>query len=248
MFRCSSLAICNCSFPHRFRSSGSFLDFETGYDSLDTVDYVTIAQNLMGQGVFSLSTSFPYIPTIRRPPLYSFFLAAVSPGLTAILLQVALDAACALGVYFLTLSAGRIKQALAAGLFYAFYPSAIVASCSLMSEALFSFTLVTAVVFLVLGIRRDAPSASIAGSVCLGLTILCRPIAGAYLIALVATLIASRHSPPPLSSFRNTLGGSDFDPVSLAGSLLRRFGPLRVRARVLSNKRVCAEHDGARSR
>ena len=159
--------------------------------TLDTVDYVTIAQNLMGHGVFSLSTSFPYIPTIRRPPLYSFFLAAVSPGLTAILLQVALDAACALGVYFLTLSAGRIKQALTAGLFYAFYPSAIVASCSLMSEALFSFTLVTAVVFLVLGIRRDAPSASIAGSVCLGLTILCRPIAGAYLIALVATLIAS---------------------------------------------------------
>src|SRR5208282_2089288 len=143
--------------------------------TLDTVDYVTIAQNLMGHGVFSLSTSFPYIPTIRRPPLYSFFLAAVSPSLTAILLQVTLDAACALGVYFLTLSAGRIKQALTAGFFYAFYPSAVV--------------------FLVLGIRRDSPSASIAGSVCLGLTILCRPIAGAYLIALVATLIASRTVP-----------------------------------------------------
>src|SRR5271157_1101938 len=85
--------------------------------TLDTVDYVTIAQNLMGHGVFSLSTSFPYIPTIRRPPLYSFFLAAVSPSLTAILLQVTLDAACALGVYFLTLSAGRIKQALTAGFF-----------------------------------------------------------------------------------------------------------------------------------
>ena len=114
----------------------------------DTLDYKAIARNLNEHGAFSLSDSFPHTPTIRRPPLYPFFLAVVGSGVGGILMQVFLDSASAVGVYFLARSPARPSLALGAGLYYAVYPGAIVASCALLSETLFVATLVATVTLL----------------------------------------------------------------------------------------------------
>lgn len=159
------------------------------HDGGDTLGYKTIARNLNEHGAFSLSDSFPYTPTIRRPPLYPFFLAVVGSGVGGFLMQVFLDSASAVGVYFLARSAARPSLALGAGLYYAVYPGAIVASCVLLSETLFIATLVATAALLARSMQGSKAWASIGGGVCLGLAILCRPIAGVYLIAPLAALI-----------------------------------------------------------
>src|SRR5690349_92009 len=45
--------------------------------SFDSAQYVTLARNLLRDGVFSVSEAPPLAPTMVRPPGYPLFLAAI---------------------------------------------------------------------------------------------------------------------------------------------------------------------------
>src|SRR4029079_18998185 len=89
----------------------------------------------------SLSLAPPFVPTIRRAPLYPAFLGLLHlagllrPGVVAALQDVVDSAVAAVAVVLAARGAGP-AWALAAALAYAVHPGAIVAAASLLGEAL----------------------------------------------------------------------------------------------------------------
>jgi 4-amino-4-deoxy-L-arabinose transferase-like glycosyltransferase len=167
----------------------------------DTPDYVALARNLVEQGAFSLSPGPPFIPTIRRPPLYPLFLAASFRDgaffeTRAVVLQVVLDALVAVEVFWLASMVAASGWALAAALVYALHPTAIAASSTLLSESLFVLLSVSAVLALAAALRRDRGGLTILAGVVLGLAALCRSIAVLALLVLGATALLTGAGPP----------------------------------------------------
>jgi 4-amino-4-deoxy-L-arabinose transferase-like glycosyltransferase len=160
----------------------------------DTADYLTIARNLVQEGAFSLEEVGPFSPTIRRPPLYPFFLAGVGRigGLsewTVSTTQVALDAVTAVMVLHLARMVVATRWATAVAIAYGLFPGAIAISSTILSETLFTFVLVASVLVLTLGIQRNRLALTTAGGAGLGLAILCRPVALLYLVMLMLALL-----------------------------------------------------------
>src|SRR4051812_21089740 len=126
----------------------------------DSQAYVRIAQNLVDHGVFSLSEAVPYIPTTRRPPGYPWLLAAVyelgtqSPWVVAAI-QCVLDAATAALITLLARDVVPRPWALGVALVYALHPGPIPYTSYLLSETLFTFTLVGSAAAFVDALRRS---------------------------------------------------------------------------------------------
>src|SRR5258708_6927874 len=84
-----------------------FLMIAGPVSSPDSSEYETIASNLAAGDGFSLSTSAPFTPTVRRPPSYPAFLALVNgrgpvhPYRVAAI-QIVLDSAVAVAILLLT--------------------------------------------------------------------------------------------------------------------------------------------------
>ena len=166
----------------------------------DSGEYRRIAENLVRAGVFSLSEAAPLIPTVRRPPLYPFFLAlTMSIGdeqtslYVAILVQCLLDAITAILIFILIQAAVRNNfVAITGAMFYALHPGAIVYSSIIGTESLATFLLTLAVTLLVFGIKRERWTLFALSGAVFGAAALCRPVLLLFVLILPAVILVVR--------------------------------------------------------
>jgi hypothetical protein len=166
----------------------------------DAPEYLQIARNLVEHHAYSSSTEAPFLPTIRRAPLYQFLIAALNfwgeqSALRVVWLQIVLDALVAVEVLFLTRLVAPAPWAIVAGFFYAVYPGAIDVSYAVMNETLFTFVLTSAIGLLAWALPRDRTPGTMTSGILLGLAALCRPIALLYPLTLAAVILLRRGFP-----------------------------------------------------
>lgn len=165
----------------------------------DSKGYLTLAQNIVGHGVFSLDVSAPFTPTINRPPLYPFFLAVFEwfgvSSLTVIAaVQALMDAGVAVAVLFLARSAGVGVSARGVATVYALYPGAIVSAAAILTETLFTSLLAVSSVLVVVGLQTNRAVFVMTAGVGLGFAALCRPVALLLPAALIGVLVFAREA------------------------------------------------------
>jgi 4-amino-4-deoxy-L-arabinose transferase-like glycosyltransferase len=169
-------------------------------DGPDSVQYRALAQNLRAHHAFSLDSSPPFGPTIRRAPLYPLFLALVAgsgdgiSGERARTWQAVLDSLVAAMICLILHGLVRLRWAVAAGMVYAFHPAAMLYASSILSESLFTFLATLAVTILLFGIRRDTLFWIFAAGLLMGLAALARPVAAPFFIIVAAAIWWSRRS------------------------------------------------------
>jgi hypothetical protein len=167
-----------------------FLRWRGTHGSVDTEQYFLIAKNLVHHGAFSLSTAEPFLPTIRRAPLYPFVIALLGvPSFVAMgVVQSVINAATAVMVLFLARSTLPSKFAFGAALAYGLHPGAITVTTWMLSETLYTAMLVAALSLMAWAIIRDSLALAAAGGMFLGLAVLNRPTAVFLPVAYFALL------------------------------------------------------------
>ncbi|HEY3117047.1 MAG TPA: glycosyltransferase family 39 protein, partial [Chloroflexota bacterium] len=147
----------------------------------DSAGYLTLARNVVAHGIFSLDTAAPFTSSIRRAPLYPGFLALFEwfgLGPTAVAsLQAMIDAGVAVAVVALARETGGRRWAGSAGAMYAVHPGAVLASATLLSEAVFTALLAGSAWSLAVGLQRNRLRLVAIAGAGLALATLCRPIA-----------------------------------------------------------------------
>ena len=150
----------------------------------DTNEYLVLAGNLYHYGAYSLSGFPDLVPSLRRAPGYPYFLTVfewlgggrVSFQAVAFV-QCVLDSAVAAALFLLARKVVSTPLAIAAALFYAFHPGAILRSCMILTECLFTFLLVVGVLFLIEAFENEKIWLLAGGAALLGFAVLTRPIA-----------------------------------------------------------------------
>ena len=148
----------------------------------DSYDYLDLAGNLLRGHGFSMDASPPFLPSIRRPPVYPLFLAAVSwtgrHQLTAVaVLQILADTWVTLAVILVARSVASPAIALGSGALYALHPGAVANCAVIQSECLFAALVLGGLVLVARGIDRQLLWSSALGGLVLGIAILCRAVA-----------------------------------------------------------------------
>jgi 4-amino-4-deoxy-L-arabinose transferase-like glycosyltransferase len=157
----------------------------------DSGSYYLPAHDLVHGVGFDLS--------IRRPPVYPWFLAGTIAAIGEELMAVAfaqhlLGILTAVLVYILgALAFGRLAGLLA-GLLTAVDGTLVVSEHYVMPEALLLALLLATFVLVVLGIRRQSRALFLAGGVALGAAVLCKPVAQALIPVLPAVVLLSFRS------------------------------------------------------
>jgi hypothetical protein len=155
----------------------------------DTGDYLRLANNLSTNGIYGYESPLSFTvsmssdtPTIRRPPVYPFFLALLggwsepSP-VVVVVFQIILDSVIASFIFLALRAVAALWLSLIGALLYALNPEAVITSIKVMSESLFTFLLFSSVTLIALGLARDKLVATAMGAVLLGIAILCRSVA-----------------------------------------------------------------------
>lgn len=149
----------------------------------DSLDYLGLARNMVGHGVFSLSDAAPYAPQIVRTPGYPLFLAplaalSASPQFAAALLQSLLGAWTVVLAWRWFGRRDPARGAAFAALFLALDPVLVLHTPLMLAEALFVLLLVAASALTVEALAAGPTLAAAAASGALwGASILVRPIA-----------------------------------------------------------------------
>ena len=163
----------------------------------DSKDYLTLAHNLIFNGVFSLDTASPFKPTIRWPPLYPAFIGALSwTGGSSMVIagaQAVIDSATAVILMLMLRACVSLRCAALGSLAYAIHPGAVVSVHTVLTETLFTFLLVLSIYTLSQGFEKNKKWKTALSGLILGLSILCRPIA---LMLPVVLLIPMLMFPP----------------------------------------------------
>jgi 4-amino-4-deoxy-L-arabinose transferase-like glycosyltransferase len=163
----------------------------------DSHEYFMLAKNLREHGVYSLSVTPPYEPSIRRPPIYPVFLGAfgwtsVSSSAAVAVVQCALDATTAAILLGLARMVVSRRLALAAAVVYAVHPGPISYASTMISEPLFTLLLTGAVLVLAHGLNRGAEGLTAFGFAGVGLASLCRGIALPLPFVFAGLLLATK--------------------------------------------------------
>lgn len=148
----------------------------------DTADYLKLADNIYRFGAYSLK-DFPNLSlTIRRPPLYPYFLAFlqwIEGGAlslqSVIVIQSVLDSLTAVVVFLLVKKVVSKPLALLTAFFYAVHPGAISHTNTILTESLFAFLLALAALAFVYAFDKEKIWLVVLGTITLGLAVLCRP-------------------------------------------------------------------------
>jgi len=178
----------------------TYLSIRSPTDGPDSHQYKTIAENIRAHHSFSLDSSAPFGPTIRRAPLYPLFLALAggsetsTSGDRARIWQCVLDSLVAAMVCVILHGLVRLRWSVAAGMTYAFHPAAMLYASSILSESLFTFLATLAVAALLFGARRDRLSWTFAAGLLFGSAALARPIAAPLVLVVAAMTWWSRKS------------------------------------------------------
>lgn len=163
----------------------------------DSDAYLRLAQNLLTHGTLSLDAMPPLTPSIRFPPLYPAFIAAVSwtgkpSAFTVGAVQSVLDAATAVVLLLLARTAVARRWTVAVALAYALHPGVLRPARAVISETLFTALLLCAVWTLSRGVKSDRLWATALSGVVFGAAILCRPIALLLPLALSGVVLLLR--------------------------------------------------------
>jgi 4-amino-4-deoxy-L-arabinose transferase-like glycosyltransferase len=162
--------------------------------SPDSDDYLILARNLLTYGTLSLDLTVPPAPSIRFPPLYSAFIAALSwTGTTSPLVvatfQSILDAATAVILLLMARTLVPLKWAFLVALAYSLHPGVIASSRAILAETLFTAILVCAVWTLSLSLKRDRLRMTALSGIIFGVAILCRPVVLLLPLALFGVIL-----------------------------------------------------------
>ena len=149
--------------------------------SPDSHEYLRLAQNLLAHARFSLAVDAPFTPSVRWPPLYPAFIAALSwagspSPLAVAAIQAVLGSLSALILLLMARTLMPLKWAFFAALAYAVHPGAIAATRTILTETLFTALLICAIWTLALALKRDRLRMTALSALFLGLAVLCRPI------------------------------------------------------------------------
>lgn len=163
----------------------------------DAYRYYAIGHNLATYGLFT-SNSPPVESTSEaRPPGYCFFLAAIdklTPSFqtfyqTTLWLQCLLGALTVIFSYFLARFFMPITWALLAAMLVMISPHMIILSAYVLTESLFSFLLVVALVLLCLAFKTEKSWPFILAGVFMGLGIFVRPVLGIFPLICVVLFL-----------------------------------------------------------
>ena len=149
----------------------------------DSGVYVQIADNLLKAGIFSSSNKPPLEPEYNRTPAYPVFISAfrkMCPGvIDLILFQILISTVSVyLVMYFCrTLLKLSDTASLLSGIILALDIPSIVLSNSILTETLFTFLLLTGIIFLARYFKTHNIILLVSGGVMFGLCSLCRPSA-----------------------------------------------------------------------
>jgi 4-amino-4-deoxy-L-arabinose transferase-like glycosyltransferase len=178
----------------------------------DSPEYVTLAHNMAVHKGYTLSSSTPYIPMVRRAPAYPAFIALFTgrgpfhPYRIAAV-QILLDSAVAAAIFLLTPAVPMKGVRIAAAVMYAIHPAAVVASSTLLSEALFTFLVACSALLVIAARRADRPALASMAGVVMGLSVLCRPMAMVYAACAAIVLLAWRSRPRAIAHAAAFLAG-----------------------------------------
>ncbi len=226
-------------FAIAFSARMSFYATHGAAASSDSVEYQTIAHNLAAHHAFSLETSAPYAPAIRRSPAYPSLLALLEwVGLSApvwiVALQSALDAVVAVIVLLLGQTLVPLRWALLAAAFYALHPGAIQITRTILSESLFTFLLAVTLALLILGLKTNRVAPAIVAGVVMGAAILCRPVVLALPFVIFALLL-----------FKQRLKGQRRIALLFVIATIITVAPWSIRTTSLSGQLVLVQAHGA---
>ena len=145
----------------------------------DAGEYERLARNIWQEHCFCYT---PATPTYRRVPFYPFFIATLyavfgrDPSVVRIAQAVVSSLIC-LSMYGIGKQLFDARVGLLAAFAYAIYPPAISMPSLLVTETLFTFLLMTAVLLLVVEVKHGRARFLLIGGVLLGCATLTRPIA-----------------------------------------------------------------------
>ena len=149
----------------------------------DSISYFTLSQNLLHNGVYSVSASAPFVPESFRLPGYPFFLYFFQllglPIVLIIFLQMALGSGTVVLTYLLGKKFLSEKAAYIAALLLSIEPTSVFFSTFVMSDTLFVFSAMLGI-YLLLNRRPDFKKdlwCLFAGGAVLGFAVLVRAIA-----------------------------------------------------------------------
>ena len=161
----------------------------------DSREYLIIARNLVAFGAYSLDTAKPFTPTVRFPPLYPAFLAVLNwlgASLSGVAVTQAIISSICVVLLFLLARMVTARLAFIAALVYALHPGAIAATRSILSETVFTFLLLSGILLLVTGLKREKIRLVAFGGVFIGLAILCRPVVMLLPFVLAGVIVIHR--------------------------------------------------------
>ena len=166
--------------------------------TFDSSEYVTLAQNLLDHGTFSQENTPPFSPDLARTPGYPVFLAIVLKAFgnnfhAIILLQIIIGGITAVLTYYLAVKLGHPTSAcLIAAWIVTLDPVAVLLSNRLLTETLFTFGLVLAVLLLTIYLQNNKIEFLILSAIVVSFSALTRPIVQFLPIALLPLLIVAR--------------------------------------------------------
>lgn len=139
-----ALAVHLAMFFYLFSVEGSAFSNPLAFQPKDSEAYTHVAVNLVKHGIFSVSTSEPYLPDPARTPIFSLFLA-IGYAITgdfflSLLMNVVIGSLIALVVFEIVLSLFRHRKiALISAVIFTFLPYGIYSSTRPMADTLFTF-------------------------------------------------------------------------------------------------------------
>ena len=152
---------------------------------LDTATYLAPAQSLLEHGTFERDS----LPEIIRGPGYPLLLtlglAARHVEAVTVALQILLSTATVYLIYrcALVLADGQTRLALLAAAFYAVEPLSVVYSCTLLTETLFTFLIVSFLLALIHFLKHDSARSLLIAAMFLSASAFVRPVS--YYLPLV---------------------------------------------------------------
>ncbi|HID06272.1 MAG TPA: hypothetical protein EYP10_03900, partial [Armatimonadetes bacterium] len=165
----------------RFATTHAWFNTPERLYAPDSVGYDRLALNLLRHGAFSQSAIPPYAPDSHRTPGYPIFLAIVyrtigHNPLAVIAVQDLIDSINAMLVYAIAGSVTTPQGAMIAGLGYAFAPLLIFQAQRLLTETLFVFFMLIALLCGLNALVRSSRSLLISTAISCALATLVRPI------------------------------------------------------------------------
>jgi 4-amino-4-deoxy-L-arabinose transferase-like glycosyltransferase len=178
------------------------------FDSLQSDAYLGLSVSLYERGVFTLSTTTPYIPQVTHVPGYPFFLSVTAAPwqnvLPALFLQAVLFAFTAVFVYRLFEGSFTPRVRLIAALLFSLEPYTLFTVAAPLSETLFLFLFIGGLLLLRRAYEKNRVALFFLAGVLFGMSILVRPVIQ-YAVPLVALLLLAAYvflrRPRALASF-----------------------------------------------